>query len=236
MNKADVLFSIEAQNFLTNLNQSQAQDIIRMFENPSAILAEGKLIKEAPSGSYTVTLRNNISATVTKENQTLFVIDIYDNSEHRVNTNFEGAKLTEANFSNSNFSGSNFHKATLVKTKLKAAMLVDSDFSEADLESADLSFCFSKNANFTGASVRNANLEGAYLQNSDFTDSDLSGSFLSRADLAGVDFTNANLSKCHMNQIQNFEKIKSLRNADMREALDLTDEQKKLAKSMGAII
>jgi uncharacterized protein YjbI with pentapeptide repeats len=93
------------------------------------------------------------------------------------------------------------------------------DLSEADLSGTDLS----------GAFLSQANLSGADLSGADLSDASLSEAILSGADLSGAFLTRAFLNRANLTGTQLFVLRPDLRNADLSETTNLTQEQIKLA-------
>ncbi|MFD1746509.1 pentapeptide repeat-containing protein [Rhizobium helianthi] len=116
------------------------------------------------------------------------------------NSNFEQAKMAEADLSNSDFSGSNLKGADLTK-----AAIVRTSFSGADLSGAmlqkvegyrsDFSAITGTKSVFTMAEMQRANFSGANLIDADFTKAELGRAIFAKAELGNSHFAMANLAR-----------------------------------------
>lgn len=122
-------------------------------------------------------------------------------------SNFEGAKMAEADLSNSDFSRSNMKNADLTK-----AAIIRTSFSRVDLSGAvlqkvegyrsDFTDIIGKATNFTMAEMQRANFTGAKLNDTDFTKAELGRVIFNKAELSNAHFAMANLARASFKSAQ----------------------------------
>nr|VFJ90484.1 MAG: Uncharacterized protein YjbI, contains pentapeptide repeats [Candidatus Kentron sp. H]VFJ91676.1 MAG: Uncharacterized protein YjbI, contains pentapeptide repeats [Candidatus Kentron sp. H]VFJ98277.1 MAG: Uncharacterized protein YjbI, contains pentapeptide repeats [Candidatus Kentron sp. H] len=134
-----------------------------------------------------------------------------DLPEARLNeANLSGAKLQQADLSRARLQRADLSGAELPKADLPEAQLNGADLSGAGLEEADLSGAGLLDADLSGAGLWKANLSGAWLQGADF-----SGAWFGGADLSGARLLGANLSGANLGDIENWQAIESIDDANI---------------------
>ena len=113
------------------------------------------------------------------------------NAQEFLQSYFEKADLTKANFSGAdlsvtNLSGANLSGADLTKANFSGANLSVTDLRWADLSGANLRWADLTKANFSGANLSVTDLRWADLRWADFTKANFSGANLSGANLSGA--------------------------------------------------
>lgn len=161
------------------------------------------------------------------------------------------ANLAEANLMRANLTGVDLRRAKLDGAKLIHAKLAGARLEDANLPGASLSW-----ANLTGACLYRANFSKAYLMDANLTEAKLEdvtlpGANLWRANLAGVglyranlseanlmdaNLTGANLTKANLKDIKNWQKIKSIKSANIYEVEHPPVGFIEWAKEHGAVI
>ncbi|MBP2547477.1 uncharacterized protein YjbI with pentapeptide repeats [Neorhizobium galegae] len=115
-------------------------------------------------------------------------------------SNFDGANLSNADFSmtdlgRSSMKGANVTKAGLVRTSLAQSDLTGADFSKAEGYRSDFTAVKATGASFVAAELQRGNFSSADLRNSDFTKAELGRAIFYRATFENTHFAMANLSR-----------------------------------------
>lgn len=131
-----------------------------------------------------------------------------------------GADLEEADLSEADLKEADLSGTGLRKADLSGARLREADLSEADLKGADLSW-----ANLEGTNLSRAVLEGA----------NLFGAWLEGADLSGAGLRKANLSGAWLLDIENWQEIQSIENANILGVLNAPEGFRDWASKKGAV-
>ncbi len=121
------------------------------------------------------------------------------------NAHFENICLKRVCFWNSNLTNSIFTKA----------QLPDADFWQANLNKANFSNAVLTNSIFSHTNLTHTNFSGAILKNARFDE----------AVLEGADFSDANLKWAKV-ELQQFKKVKSLKNTIMPDGTIFSEEWK----------
>lgn len=123
--------------------------------------------------------------------------------------------LNYVNLSGSNLNSANLSNAMLVEVNLEDVRLNQTNLENSNLNNAILKKAYASGANFKDSSLIKVNFEGAFLIKSNFKNAFLMEANLQSAYVTGADFENANLYK-----------------ADLRQAIGLTLEQLRSAKTI----
>lgn len=102
----------------------------------------------------------------------------------------------------------------------------EQNFSNQNLRNLDFTQCDGQYANFKGTKLSGARFFRANLANADFTGADLSGTSLEDTNLLDATFNNANMQGSYLSR--SIEDAKSLKGADLTDALMLESTKKKL--------
>ena len=138
--------------------------------------------------------------------------------------------LHEVNLRNTSLLGLNLADAHFFGANLSKANLAQVNLERADLRKANLG-----GANLCGANLRRADLRCAHLWGANLFKVDLSGTNLCGARLSGANLWKANLWQAELNQAYLWGL--DLRDANLSEAKNVTEQQLSLAKSLkGAIL
>lgn len=147
-------------------------------------------------------------------------------------TDLRGADLVEGHLEGSDLRGAHLEGASLLGAHLEGASLVGAhlegaDLTGAHLEGARLDFAHLEGASLSrahleGASLGEAHLEGASLNFASLEETSLAGAHLEAARLFRSKLKRADLHGAHL-------KDAVLNSADLREALNLSNEQIKMA-------
>nr|VFK16145.1 MAG: Uncharacterized protein YjbI, contains pentapeptide repeats [Candidatus Kentron sp. LFY] len=161
-----------------------------------------------------------------------------------------GADLEEADLSEANLEGADLSGAWLYGANFSEADLEEADLSEADLKEADLSGTGLRKADLSGARLREADLSEADLKGADLSWANLEGTNLSRAvleganlfgawlegaDLSGAGLRKANLSGAWLLDIENWQEIQSIENANILGVLNAPEGFRDWASKKGAV-
>jgi hypothetical protein len=130
--------------------------------------------------------------------------------------------------------GVDVSSAFLQGLDLHGANLLRSDFSSADLRNSNLDFADFTLANLNSANLRNAALNHARFVEADLRDADLVGSNLEGADLSGAVLDDADLRHAELKNVQ-WQRIRSLKGANIAAAADMPDGFAAWALSQGAV-
>ncbi len=156
---------------------------------------------------------------------------------------FQGADLSEADFSltdlrNNNFSGANLHKARFIRAWFTGSTADGTDFSRAEGYRAGLQNISAKNANFESSELQRANFGGSNLTGANFEKAELGRTTYDKADLTDADFTLANLSRADLSKAtftkpprfdRAFMFLTHIEGLDLSGAADLSQSQVDLA-------
>lgn len=138
----------------------------------------------------------------------IYSINLVDCFLARTNLNY--VILNDSNLNNANLSN-----AKLIETNLKNARLNQTNLKNANLNQATLESAYASGANFENTFCIKSNFYKAFLIKTSFKNAHLMEANLQGSYLTGADFENASLYK-----------------ADLREAIGLTIEQLKKAKTL----
>ncbi|BAT52175.1 pentapeptide repeat protein [Nostoc sp. NIES-3756] len=163
------------------------------------------------------------------------------------NLDLTGVNLKRANFSEANLQRANFSKAHLEGANFRKAHLVGANFSGANLENVDFTQTVLFGANFSHANLKNANFQGRYIVNVNFTNADLTDANFINAitwdeeeidnnsyieedfdEECGVDLSREIFYKTNFNGAN--MRNTNLESANMKGAINLTEEQLEVAK------
>lgn len=122
-------------------------------------------------------------------------------------SNFEGAKMADADLSNSDFSRSNMKNADLTK-----AAIIRTSFSKVDMSGAtlqkvegyrsDFNDIVAHKTNFTMGEMQRANFTGADLVDADFTKAELGRAIFNKSKLGNTHFAMANLARASFKDVK----------------------------------
>ena len=156
-----------------------------------------------------------------------------------------GEQLHRIDLRESDLSEVNMTETLLTKADFGGANLQRANLKQANLWGANLSGANLRGANLRGANLRNVKLNGADLQNADLAQSellfgDLTGANLKFVDLSGAmfvhtDLTGTDLRGANLRDIQNWNDIKSIDQANVSGVIDSPDGFLEWAKEKGAI-
>jgi len=132
-----------------------------------------------------------------------------------VNCYLARTNLNYVDLHNSNLNSANISHSNLIECNLENARLNQAKLENSNLNQAQLSNSYASGANFKDAFLIKCDLQGAFLIKSNFTNAFLMEANLRGAYLTGTNLTNASLYK-----------------ADLRDAVGLTVEQLKTAKTL----
>lgn len=141
-------------------------------------------------------------------------------------SSMRGAILESAFLAKTLFASADLSGATLTGTELIGATLIDANFSNADLTTAALDGANIDGANFSHARLSEASMSGASARGTKFDGADLSGANLRDVEFGPYEPTG---------QRSNPEVALTLEKAVFSNVTGLTDEQKRLCRSKGAI-
>ncbi len=137
--------------------------------------------------------------------------------------NFAGADLADANLVGAYLTRANLAGAVLADANLAGAYLTRAKLAEAWLSNANLAGAWLKDANLAGARLKEANLAGANLSKANLARTDLEHANFAGAELAGANLDEANLRyanldeamlmRTNLNNIRNWQDIKSIEQA-----------------------
>nr|VFJ93647.1 MAG: Pentapeptide repeat-containing protein [Candidatus Kentron sp. LFY] len=137
----------------------------------------------------------------------------------------DGVDLAGADLEGADLSGTKLWKADLFGADLEGANLFG-----AWLYGANLSEAWLYEANLSGAKLQGANLSGAGLRKAD-----LSGAELYRANLSGAVLWGADLSGARLLDIENWQEIRSIENANLFGVRHAPEEFRDWALKKGAV-
>lgn len=138
----------------------------------------------------------------------IYNINLVDSFLAKTNLNY--VMLADSNLNNANLSN-----AKLIETNLQNARLNQTNLENANLNQATLESAYASGANFENSFCIKVNMYKAFLIKASFKNAHLMEANLRGSYLTGADFENASLYK-----------------ADLREAIGLTAEQLKKAKTL----
>lgn len=161
---------------------------------------------------------------------------------------FQGANLSEADFSltdlrNNNFSGANLEKARFIRAWFTGSTADGANFSRAEGYRAGLQNVSAKKANFESAELQRANFGGSNLTGANFEKAELGRTTYDKADLTDADFTLANLSRADLSKAtfttpprfdRAFMFLTRIEGLDLSGAADLAQAQVDLACGDGS--
>ncbi len=137
----------------------------------------------------------------------------------------EKASLWKANFSKANLFGAtlshavlqeaNLSGANLSCTDLSEAGLYGTDVSKANLWGANLSMVNLPRANLSHSNLSKAKFSGANLSEANLSETDLISADISEANLRGTNLFGANLSESNLMNVDNWQKIRSIKLANI---------------------
>jgi hypothetical protein len=139
--------------------------------------------------------------------------------------NRDRVTLIGVNVAGAYLQGLQLENAQARRANFSEADLRDADFRRANLPDADLHF-----ANFRGADLSGCNLAGAQLDDADLVGANLAGCDLSDATLDRTDLREVNLD-----QVKNWQTIKSMTNANILGARNAPAGFVEWARTKGAI-
>ncbi|MGI2032246.1 pentapeptide repeat-containing protein [Rhizobium panacihumi] len=118
---------------------------------------------------------------------------------------FQGANLSEADFSmtdlrNNNLNGANLQKSRIIRAWFTGSTADKADFSRAEGYRAGLQNISAKAASFESAELQRANFGGSNLSGANFEKAELGRTSFDKADISDVDFTLANLSRADLSK------------------------------------
>ncbi|TCR04916.1 uncharacterized protein YjbI with pentapeptide repeats [Neorhizobium sp. JUb45] len=118
---------------------------------------------------------------------------------------FQGANLSEADFSmtdlrNNNLTGANLQKTRIIRAWFTGSTADKADFSRAEGYRAGLQNVSAKGASFESAELQRANFGGADLTGANFEKAELGRTSFDKTNLTDVDFTLANLSRADLSK------------------------------------
>lgn len=156
---------------------------------------------------------------------------------------FQGANLSEADFSmtdlrNNNLTGANLQKARLIRSWFTGSTADKADFSRIEGYRAGLQNVSAKNANFESAELQRANFSSSILTGANFEKAELGRTTFDKADVTDVDFTLANLSRADISKAvfttpprfdRSFMFLTRIEGLDLSNAVDLAQAQVDLA-------
>ena len=146
------------------------------------------------------------------------------------------AGLRAADLRAAELQNAHLDEAYLRRAKLRGVDLSGADLRRAILEEADLSEVLLSGANLSKANLEGANLSGAILSaTSNFMTSYMAEMDLEAANLSGCDLKGADLKGANLSGV-NLEEALSLKDANIRQVIGLTKEQRDACKAKGAII
>jgi hypothetical protein len=119
--------------------------------------------------------------------------------------NDDGVALIGVDVADAYLEGVRLENAEARRANFSSTDLRDSHFAHARLDDADL-----HSANLRGADLRAASLTGVVADDADLTGANLAGADVAQASLARADLTGADL-----NQLKNWQSLKSLRGANL---------------------
>lgn len=131
-------------------------------------------------------------------------------------SNFENAKMAEADFSNSDFSRSKLTAADLTKAAIIRTSFVKADLTRAVLAKAegyrsDFAGVVAKDTNFGMAEMQRANFTDADLMGANFTKAELGRAVFNKSEMGSTQFAKANLARA------------SFKNVSMKGPVDFAD-------------
>jgi hypothetical protein len=143
--------------------------------------------------------------------------------------------LEELNRDRVSLIGVNVNGAYLQGLRLSRAQARRASFAEADLRDSDLRLASLPDvdlhyANLRGAEMRDANLAGASLE-----DADLVAADLAEANLDGATLDRADLRDANLEHIKNWQRIKSLDQANILDVRNAPDGFADWARKRGAV-
>jgi uncharacterized protein YjbI with pentapeptide repeats len=139
--------------------------------------------------------------------------------------NRDRVSLIGVNVSGAYLQGVRLQGVQARRANFSEADLRDSDFQRANLPDADLHY-----ANFRNANMRDAELEAARLDDTDLAGADFTGS-----DFADVTLDRANLRDANLDHIKNWQRIKSLDNANILDVRNAPNGFADWARERGAL-
>src|SRR5215213_9917721 len=113
--------------------------------------------------------------------------------------------LSSANFKNANLMYARLFNTKFSKTNFERARLDDADMHMANLEGANLTDANLTGANLTDASLTDANLRDANLTRANLRDANLTGANLTDANLEGTNLKNVKVDERVAEQIRDFQ-------------------------------
>jgi hypothetical protein len=132
----------------------------------------------------------------------------------------KGARLHYSDLSDVNMVDSDARRANFTSANLK-----DADLSEAELDSTEFLEAYAVDTDFSGSTLTWSNLRGACLKDAEMIDVDIEGAELDNADLTGADISG----------LENWERIKSISGAIVRDVVDPPEGFIAWAVEQGAI-
>jgi len=153
--------------------------------------------------------------TVSRETETVSLIDANLNGVDFSGTALSGADLSgaelcganlrDADLSGAEFCGADLNDADLSGANLSGANLNGADLINADLSGANLSGANLRFANLSGANLRYTNLSGANLKYANLSGADLNCTLLSDANLSDANLSGALLFFVNSREVKNLE-------------------------------